>query len=77
MRGSGLRKNRSLTKFLLVVEGVGTLFVSFFLTAYLGGLPTTAVLHSEAIFRVPLSVFGTIYLFSIFACTSAFLLKQK
>ncbi len=51
-----------LTKFLFVIEAVGIVFVGFFLVAYLAGLPTTAVLHSEPIFRIPLFVFGAVLL---------------
>jgi hypothetical protein len=45
-------------KYLYVVEGVGAVFAAFFLVAYLGGLPTTNVLHSLPEFRLPLTVFG-------------------
>ena len=38
------------------------MFVGIFLAAYLGGLPTTAVLHSEAAFRIPLFIFGVVLL---------------
>ncbi len=52
-----MAKNR-LTTFLYVIEAVGAVFTAFFLVAYLGGLPTTAVLHSEAVFKIPLLVLG-------------------
>ena len=45
-------------KYLYAVEGIGAVFVAFFLVAYLGGLPTTNVLHSLPEFRLPLTVFG-------------------
>jgi hypothetical protein len=54
--------DRRLTKFLFVIEAVGIVFVGFFLAAYLAGLPTTAVLHSEPIFRIPLFVLGAVLL---------------
>ncbi len=53
--------------FLFAVEGVGAVFVSVFLAAYLAGLPTTAVLHSEPAFKVLLSVFGVLLLILICA----------
>ncbi len=59
--------NKRLNTFLYLVEGVGAVFVAFFLVAYLGGLPTTAVLHSEPVFRIPLSILGVILLALIFA----------
>jgi hypothetical protein len=52
--------NRRLEKYLYLVEGVGAVFVAFFLVAYLGGLPTTNVLHALPEFRIPLFVFGAV-----------------
>ncbi len=52
----------NLTMFLFAAEGVGGVFVALFLTAYLGGLPTTKVLHSELAFRIPLAIFGVVLL---------------
>ncbi|HII85690.1 TPA: hypothetical protein HA273_03770 [Candidatus Bathyarchaeota archaeon] len=49
-------------KFLFAVQGLGAVFVIIFLAAYLGGLPSTNVLHSEPIFRIPLSIFGVAFL---------------
>ena len=48
----------SNSKFLYAIEGVGVVFVAFFLVAYLAGLPTTNVLHSEEAFRYPLFGLG-------------------
>ena len=50
-------KNR-LTTFLYVIEGVGAVFTALFLVVYLGGLPTTAVLHELDVFRIPLFGLG-------------------
>lgn len=47
-----------LTKLLYAFEGVGLIFIVVFLAAYLGGLPTTKVLHNQPAFRIPLGVFG-------------------
>ncbi len=51
-----------VTKFLYAVEGVGIVFTAVFLVAYLGGLPTTVVLHSEPAFRLTLTVLGVAFL---------------
>ncbi|UCC58308.1 MAG: hypothetical protein JSW14_08200, partial [Candidatus Bathyarchaeum sp.] len=48
-------------------QGVGAVFVAVFLAAYLGGLPSTDVLHSEPIFRIPLIIFGAALLILILA----------
>lgn len=50
--------DKRISTFLFAVQGVGIVFVGIFLTVYLGGLPSTAVLHSEPAFRIPLDVFG-------------------
>ena len=58
-------------KFLFAVQGIGAVFVGVFLAAYLGGLPTTAVLHSEPAFRIPLTILGVALLILVL---SAFVL---
>lgn len=64
----GLRlSNKHVNKFLLAIQSVGAVFLGIFLMAYLGGLPTTAVLHSEAAFRIPLSIFGGVLLVLVLA----------
>lgn len=70
--------DRQITNFLFAVEGVGILFVGIFLVAYLGGLPTTVVLHSESAFRIPLMVLGALLLVLVLvAIVLAVLLKKK
>ena len=56
-----LTDNRVST-FLFVTEGVGVIFVGIFLVAYLGGLPSTNVLHSEPAFRIQLTILGIVLL---------------
>jgi hypothetical protein len=52
-----LSDNR-INKLLFATQGVGAIFVAVFLAAYLGGLPTTNVLHSELALKIPLIIFG-------------------
>jgi hypothetical protein len=62
--------DKKLNKFLFAVQGIGAVFVSIFLGAYLGGLlaaylyniPSTTVLHSEPAFRIPLIISGAVLL---------------
>ena len=54
--------DKQTAKFLFAVQGIGAVFVGVFLAAYLSGLPTTAVLHSEPAFRIPLYIFGVVLL---------------
>ena len=54
--------NKLNTTVLLALEGVGAIFVGVFLVAYLGGIPTTVVYHSELAFKIPLAIFGALIL---------------
>jgi hypothetical protein len=73
MRLSGKQKNL----FLYITQGVGAIFVGIFLAAYLGGLPSTVVLHSEPAFRIPLFIFGAVLLALVLsACILAFVLEK-
>jgi hypothetical protein len=53
---------KTLYIFLYATEGLGAVFVAIFLAAYLGGLPSTDVLHSEPAFRISLMAFGALLL---------------
>jgi hypothetical protein len=53
---------KQISRFLFATQGVGAVFVVIFSAAYLAGLPTTAVLHSEPAFRIPLFIFGSLLL---------------
>jgi hypothetical protein len=50
--------DKQTRNFLFAVQGVGAVFVAIFLIAYLAGLPSTAVLHSEPVFRYSLAAIG-------------------
>jgi hypothetical protein len=54
--------DKQITAFLFAAQGIGAIFVGIFSVAYLLGLPSTAVLHSEPAFRIPLAIFGTLLL---------------
>lgn len=63
--------------FLFVAQGIGAIFVGFFLAAYLGGLPSTAVFHSEPAFRIPLYIFGVVLLVMMLAAAVLAVLSKK
>jgi hypothetical protein len=69
--------NSSVQKYLYVVEGVGAVFVAFFLVAYLCGLPTTNVLHSLPAFRLPLMGFGAALLVLILVGVVLAVLRRR
>ncbi len=58
---------KNLTRLLFVLEEIGGAFVIIFLAAYLAGIPTTAVLHSEPAFKIPLLALGVVFLLLIFS----------
>ena len=63
---------KQVNAFLFTAEGVGAAFVGIFLAAYLAGIPTTAVFHSEPAFRIPLTILGIVLLVMVL---SAFVLS--
>lgn len=63
--------------FLFAVQGVGIVFVAIFLVAYLGGLPTTNVLHNEPAFRIPLALLGCVFLVIMFATVILAVFSRK
>jgi F0F1-type ATP synthase assembly protein I len=63
---------KQVNTFLFAAEGIGAAFVGIFLAAYLAGIPTTAVFHSEPAFRIPLTILGIILLVMVL---SAFVLS--
>ncbi len=70
--------NKQINIFLLVVEGLGLVFVSIFSAAYLLGLPSTTVLHSEPAFRTVLSVLGILFIvLALSALIVSILVKKK
>ena len=54
-----------MSNFLIVFEGIGAIFLGAFLTAYLLGLPTDIVYHSDPTLRMILSLFGGLFIILI------------
>jgi hypothetical protein len=70
--------NKQINMFLFAAEGIGAIFVSIFSAAYLLGLPSTAVLHSEPAFRTTLSILGVLLIaIALLALAIAALMKRK
>lgn len=69
--------DRRTATFLFALQGVGAVFVGIFLAAYLGGLPSTAVLHSEPVFRIPLFIFGAVLLVLVLSALVLAVLSKK
>lgn len=58
-------KKNQLAMLVLLAQGIGAIFYAFFLSSYALALPSNQVLHGEPIFRIPLSIFGGLFLLSI------------
>jgi hypothetical protein len=68
---------KGITAFLFVAQGVGGIFVGIFLAAYLAGIPSTAVFHSEPAFRIPLLVLGAVLLVIVLSAFVLAVLSEK
>ena len=68
---------KQINLFLFVAEGVGAAFVGIFLAAYLAGLPTTVVYHSEPAFRIPLAILGAVLLVMVLSAFVLVALSKK
>ena len=65
------------SKFLFVFEGIGTIFIGAFLVAYLLGLPTDIVYHSDPTLSLVLSIFGGIFIFVNLCSINRFKVDNK
>ena len=70
--------NGQISKFLFAFEGIGAIFVGAFLLAYLSGLPTSVVYHSDPTLRMILSLFvGLLIILVIIGLLVSALNKKK
>jgi hypothetical protein len=70
--------SKQISMFLYTAEGIGAVFVVLYSVAYLLGLPTTRVLHSDPTFRSVLSVLGVLLIvFVLTALVLSALVKKK
>jgi len=72
-----MHSNQKYGKLLYTTQGVGAIFVSIFLAAYLAGLPSRDVLHSEPAFRIPLIILGVALLALIIVTVIVFVIQKK
>jgi hypothetical protein len=50
--------------FVFLAQGIGAMFYAVFLASYAFALPSNRVLHELPVFRIPLSIFGAIFILS-------------
>jgi hypothetical protein len=68
---------KQIDAFLFITQGVGFVFVGIFSAAYLAGIPTTIVFHSEPAFRIPLTIFGAVLLIMVLSALVLAVLSKK
>lgn len=68
---------RKIHLLLFTTEGIGAIFLGIFLVAYLAGIPTTTVYHSDPIVRMSLTAVGIMFLILILLTVIAALIKRK
>jgi len=68
---------KQINLFLFATQGIGAAFVGIFLAAYLAGLPTTTVFHSEPAFRIPLTILGAVLLVMVLLAFILAVLSKK
>ena len=69
--------DKRISTFLFATQGVGLVFLGVFLAAYLGGLPSTNVLHSEPAFRNSLIILGAVLLVLVLSTVIVAVFSKK
>jgi len=57
-------KMNQLAMFVFLVQGIGAIFYAVFWASYALALPSNRVFHDLPVFRIPLSIFGAIFILS-------------
>jgi hypothetical protein len=69
-------KRNQLAQFVFLAQGIGAIFYAVFIASYALALPSNRVLHGEPVFRIPLSIFGGLFLILlVLALILSFLVK--
>ena len=55
-------KRKNLVRLVFLTQAIGAIVVTVFLASYALALPSNLVLHGEPIFRIPLQIFGGLFL---------------
>jgi hypothetical protein len=71
-------KKNQLAWLVFAAQGIGATAFAVFIASYALALPTNQVLHGEPIFRIPLSIFGGLFiLLTATALIISFVTKPK
>jgi hypothetical protein len=64
--------------FVLLTQGIGAIAFAVFIASYALALPSNQVLHGEPVFRIPLQIFGGLFiLLTATALIISYLAKPK
>ena len=70
--------NNQVSKVVLLTQGLGAVFFAVFWLAYSFALPSTSVRSGEPVFKIPLSIFGGLFLLLTFLLLLAsFVVKRR
>ena len=58
-------KINQLAKMVFLAQGIGAVFYAVFLASYALALPSNHVLHDLPVFKIPISIFGGLFILSI------------
>ncbi len=72
-----MNRNR-FTWLVFLTQGTGAVAFAVFIASYALALPTNKVLHGEPIFRIPISIFGGLFiLLTVTALIISFIAKPE
>ena len=67
-----------VAKIVLLTQGLGAVFFAIFWMAYSFALPSTDVLSGEPVFKIPLSIFGGLFLLlTVVLLAISFVVKRR
>jgi len=57
-------KRKQLATLVFLAQGAGAIFYAVFLASYALALPSNRVLHDLPVFKIPISIFGAVFIVS-------------
>jgi uncharacterized membrane protein YhaH (DUF805 family) len=71
-------KRNQLAWLIFLTQGTGAIAFAVFIASYALALPSNQVLHGEPLFRIPLAIFGGLFiLLTVTALIISFIVKPK
>jgi hypothetical protein len=71
-------KRNQIAWLVLLTQGLGAVFFAVFWTSYAFALPSNRVLHGEPVFKIPISIFGGLFvLFTIVLLVLSFVWNRR